>query len=111
MDVDDDEEILTETLTTDKRILAILPKKLNGMQSILARQVLETNDSLVIAAPTGAGKTVIHELAIIRLILQQKKIKVLLICPSKALVQQRLADWQRKFGGQLGLKVVEVTGK
>ena len=62
---------------------------------------------MVIAAPTGSGKTVIHELAIIRLIMQGRELrydpKCVMIAPSKALCQQRVADWTKSFGG-LGLK-------
>ena len=41
-------------------------KTLNEMQGLIAKQVLETDLNMVVAAPTGSGKTFIHELAIIR---------------------------------------------
>lgn len=65
----------------------------------------------VISAPTGTGKTVVHELSIVRLALTKsiQKIKVLLLTPSKALCQQRRHDWHRKFG-VFGMTVLELTG-
>jgi replicative superfamily II helicase len=43
---------------------------------------------------------VIHELAIIRLLMELPKtdIKCVLIAPNKALCQQRLVEWQSSFG-------------
>lgn len=78
----------------------------NRMQSILFRQVVGTNDNLVISSPTGSGKTVIHELSIIRLLLHGEKaltnVKCVFIAPNKALCQQRFREWEEKFAS-LGL--------
>lgn len=48
----------------------------------------------------GSGKTVIHELAIVRQILTRGKsaLKCVLITPNKALCQQRVNDWTSSFG-------------
>jgi ATP-dependent DNA helicase HFM1/MER3 len=56
-------------------------------------------ENMVVAAPTGSGKTVIHELAIIRLLMKciKKTIKCIFIAPNKALCQQRVAEWKIKF--------------
>ena len=60
---------------------------------------------MVIAAPTGSGKTVVHELAVLRLLLtvDVREIKCVFIAPNKALCQQRCDEWQKKFGS-LGLR-------
>ena len=60
---------------------------------------------MVVAAPTGSGKTVVHELAIVRLLLTKvaKDIKCVFIAPNKALCQQRCVEWQKKFG-RLGIR-------
>ena len=53
--------------------------------------------SLVFSAPTGCGKTVILEFAILRLMMSVgQKMKSLYI-PTKALFQQRCAEWTKKF--------------
>ena len=36
--------------------------------------------------------------------------KTLYVAPSRALVQEKVRDWGRRFGGTLGLSVQEVTG-
>lgn len=57
--------------------------------------------NMVVAAPTGCGKTVIHELAVVRLMMKHspKSMKVVYIAPNKALCQQKVEDWSLKFGG------------
>jgi ATP-dependent DNA helicase HFM1/MER3 len=60
---------------------------------------------MVIAAPTGSGKTVVHELAILRLLItsaDHRDIKCVFIAPNKALCQQRVIEWGKSFGA-LGL--------
>jgi ATP-dependent DNA helicase HFM1/MER3 len=60
---------------------------------------------MVIAAPTGSGKTVIHELAVLRLLLTKeiRVIKCVFIAPNKAICQQRCEEWQNIFG-KVGLR-------
>jgi ATP-dependent DNA helicase HFM1/MER3 len=79
-------------------------ERFNAMQSIIVNQILNTPVNMVIAAPTGSGKTVVHELAILRLLIQAdgKDIKCVFVAPNKALCQQRCVEWQRSFGA-LGL--------
>ena len=85
----------------------------NRVQSSVARQVLESNNNMVIAAPTGSGKTALHELAVLRLLMTKadggNKIKAVYIAPNKALGQERHRVWSRTFGA-VGLQVLEVTG-
>jgi ATP-dependent DNA helicase HFM1/MER3 len=78
----------------------------------VARQLLESNENVVVAAPTGSGKTVLHELAILRLLIcrpDRSKLKCVLITPNKALCQQRVHQWHRSFE-KVGLSVSELTG-
>ena len=79
--------------------------KFNQVQSAVVRQVLDSNANMVIAAPTGSGKTALHELAIVRLLVVNggNNIKAVFIAPSKALCQQRRVEWERSFGS-LGLQ-------
>ncbi|KAF5381084.1 hypothetical protein D9615_004090 [Tricholomella constricta] len=61
----------------------------------------------VISAPTGSGKTVIFELAIIKMLREPANtdgsLKCVYMAPTKALCSERYKDWTAKFG-PLGIK-------
>ncbi|XP_062872969.1 probable ATP-dependent DNA helicase HFM1 isoform X2 [Trichomycterus rosablanca] len=69
--------------------------------------------NFVACAPTGSGKTVLFELAIIRLLMETAEpwndVKAIYMAPIKALCSQCYENWKRKFG-PLGLNCKEVTG-
>ncbi|WIA13166.1 hypothetical protein OEZ85_006758 [Tetradesmus obliquus] len=103
----------------------------NPVQSECFDVAYKSDINMVVSAPTGAGKTGVMELAILRLLskhltpaaaphphMQQPqqvlqalkgRNKVVYIGPIKALVQERQADWQQRFG-TLGLRCVQLTG-
>ncbi|XP_065335350.1 probable ATP-dependent DNA helicase HFM1 isoform X2 [Cloeon dipterum] len=88
----------------------------NVIQSKVLDPVLNSDRPVVVAAPTGSGKTVIFELAIVWLLMQIERespgwtdFKIIYIAPVKALCSERLADWNEKFGS-VGLSCSEVTG-
>ncbi|XP_062506983.1 probable ATP-dependent DNA helicase HFM1 isoform X2 [Corticium candelabrum] len=86
----------------------------NTIQSRVLDDVLYTDKSLVLSAPTGSGKTVVFELAIIRLLASINpdvavRSKIVYMAPIKALCTERQEDWTAKFG-PLGLKSQELTG-
>ncbi|KAF4527806.1 hypothetical protein B566_EDAN016218, partial [Ephemera danica] len=68
---------------------------------------------VVVAAPTGSGKTVLFEMAIVRLLqsLENYKgdFKIVYMAPVKALCSERYLDWSVKFG-PLGVQCLELTG-
>lgn len=70
-----------------------------------------TNENLVVAAPTGSGKTVVLEMAICKLLLESKtdQYKIVYMAPTKALCSERQRDWQAKFAS-LDLQCAELTG-
>ena len=72
-----------------------------------------SDDNVLVAAPTGSGKTVCAEFALLRL--HQKGIdsvfRCVYIAPIEALSKERYRDWEQKFGKGLELKVVELTGE
>lgn len=84
----------------------------NAMQSTCFDTIYHSDDNAVISAPTGAGKTALFELAILRLFASaDADAKVVYIAPTKSLCSERARDWKTKFGRLgLGWGVVELTG-
>ncbi|PYH94722.1 DEAD/DEAH box DNA helicase [Aspergillus ellipticus CBS 707.79] len=91
---------------------AIFPFPLfNAVQSKCFQYAYKTDTNIVLAAPTGSGKTVIMELAICRLLncLKGEQFKVVYQAPTKSLCSEKFRDWSRKFH-TLGLQCAELTG-
>jgi activating signal cointegrator complex subunit 3 len=85
----------------------------NPVQTQCFHVMYHTDMNALVAAPTGSGKTVTAELALLRLQRLQSGAKTVYIAPMKALARERLSDWQRKFSGANGglkLTVLELTG-
>jgi activating signal cointegrator complex subunit 3 len=92
-------------------------KTLNRIQSIVYPTVYQTNENLLVSAPTGAGKTNIAMLAVMRElkqhiqngVLKKDEFKIVYVAPMKALA----AEMVRTFGQRLaplGMAVRELTG-
>ncbi|KAI8582531.1 hypothetical protein K450DRAFT_269277 [Umbelopsis ramanniana AG] len=81
----------------------------NRFQSECIDEVYRADGNLVVSAPTGSGKTVLLELAILRTLHQEGCHKAIYIAPTKALSSQRANDWIRKFSN-LNLTCQELTG-
>ncbi|PVU91812.1 hypothetical protein BB559_003962 [Furculomyces boomerangus] len=107
-------------------------KKLNTIQSIIYPTAYKTNENLLVCAPTGAGKTEIGLLAILRIIsmystieptgdssknnavppkvkVDRKNFKVIYVAPMKALASEIVRKYSEKLQW-LGVKVQELTG-
>lgn len=69
-----------------------------------------TDINCLIGAPTGSGKTIMSEFAILRLFNKEPDHKVIYIAPLKALAKERIEDWSKRLGKHLNKKVVELTG-
>lgn len=83
----------------------------NPMQSKCFESIYHQDHNCVISSPTGSGKTVLFELAILRLLNTQgntENIKILYIAPTKALCIERQNDWNNKFS-TFGLTVGTLT--
>ena len=83
--------------------------------------------NVLLGAPTGSGKTISAELAMLRLFNSQPDMKVCLyaklksikpliecpvfqviyIAPLKAIVRERMYDWRKRLVNQLGKKMVK----
>ncbi|XP_049873449.1 probable ATP-dependent DNA helicase HFM1 [Pectinophora gossypiella] len=87
----------------------------NLVQSNVIEDAIYSDKSMVVCAPTGSGKTVVFEMAIVQLLmaLDDKQytgdFKIIYMAPVKALCTERLSEWYPKFT-KLGLTCIEVTG-
>lgn len=79
-------------------------------QTQLFHPVYHTDENILVGAPTGSGKTMIAELAVLRLLRTQPGAKTVYIAPLKALARERLKEWREKLGKKLGLVVLELSG-
>lgn len=97
--------------------------RLNRMQSVVQPIAMGTNENMLVCAPTGAGKTDVAIMSILRVLQMHVKdskhpsgfnidrdaFKIIYVAPMKALA----AEITRKFGKRLawlGIKVRELTG-
>ncbi|KAL1720053.1 hypothetical protein EV715DRAFT_262894 [Schizophyllum commune] len=85
----------------------------NAVQSTCIDPIMTTDENMVISAPTGSGKTVLFELAIIKMLNDMRSngssLKCVYMAPTKALCSERQRDWSAKFD-PLGIKCCELTG-
>ncbi|XP_077224585.1 DExH-box ATP-dependent RNA helicase DExH12-like [Tasmannia lanceolata] len=88
-------------------------KHFNPIQTQVFTVLYNTDDNVLVAAPTGSGKTICAEFALMRN--HQKGpdsvMRAVYIAPIEALAKERYRDWERKFGKGLGMRVVELTGE
>lgn len=87
-------------------------KHFNPIQTQVFTVLYNSDDNVLVAAPTGSGKTICAEFALMRN--HQKGpegMRAVYVAPMEALAKERFQDWQRKFGQGLGLRVAELTGE
>ncbi|KAF9667696.1 hypothetical protein SADUNF_Sadunf15G0050500 [Salix dunnii] len=82
----------------------------NPIQTQIFHILYHTDNNVLLGAPTGSGKTISAELAMLRLFNTQPDMKVIYIAPLKAIVRERMNDWRKHLVAQLGKKMVEMTG-
>jgi ATP-dependent DNA helicase HFM1/MER3 len=100
----------------------------NSIQAECFHTLYHTNDSAVVASPTGSGKTTLFALAMLgmlrkglstnhhtgNLVLDPRergKRKAIYVAPMRSLVQEKAQEWKENFGKNLGLVVNEFTGE
>ncbi|KAK6798776.1 hypothetical protein RDI58_006479 [Solanum bulbocastanum] len=92
----------------------------NSLQSECFPACFLSDVNMVISAPTGSGKTVLFELCILRLLSRfisgegkfihiKGSLKAIYVAPSKALIQEKLRNWNQKLGSW-GINCLELTG-
>lgn len=83
----------------------------NPVQTQLFHVLYHTDVPVLLGAPTGSGKTVIGELAILRMKHRHKNGICVYIAPMKSLARERLKEWQTRFGrAPMHWKVLELSG-
>ncbi|XP_074372528.1 DExH-box ATP-dependent RNA helicase DExH14 isoform X2 [Apium graveolens] len=82
----------------------------NPIQTQAFHVLYHTENNVLLGAPTGSGKTISAELAMLHLFNTQPDMKVIYIAPLKAIVRERMTDWKKRLVSQLGKKMVEMTG-
>eukprot|EP00118_Oscarella_pearsei_P003355 m.13994 g.13994 ORF g.13994 m.13994 type:complete len:2136 (+) comp25397_c0_seq1:78-6485(+) len=83
----------------------------NPIQTQVFNALYNTDENVFIGAPTGSGKTVCAELAILRLLSETPDGRCVFITPIRQLAEEIFLEWEGKFGRKLGRKVVLLTGE
>uniref|UniRef100_A0A674NY69 Activating signal cointegrator 1 complex subunit 3 n=1 Tax=Takifugu rubripes TaxID=31033 RepID=A0A674NY69_TAKRU len=93
-------------------------KTLNRIQSKLFKTTMETDENLLICAPTGAGKTNVALMAMLREIgkhinmdgtINIDDFKIIYIAPMRSLVQEMVGSFSKRLASY-GITVSELTG-
>mmetsp|Transcript_17985 Transcript_17985/g.30596 ORF Transcript_17985/g.30596 Transcript_17985/m.30596 type:complete len:2161 (-) Transcript_17985:3045-9527(-) len=82
----------------------------NPIQTQIFHTMYHRDDNVLLGAPTGSGKTISSELALLRVFKEYPDLKTVYIAPLKALVSERIKEWKKTIGERLGKNIVEFTG-
>ncbi|CAI9566255.1 unnamed protein product [Staurois parvus] len=83
----------------------------NPIQTQVFNTIYNSDDNVFVGAPTGSGKTICAEFAILRMLLQNSEGRCVYITPMEALAEQVFMNWFEKFQDRLYKKVVLLTGE
>jgi len=70
------------------------------MQSESFEALVDTNENIVVSAPTAAGKTVLLEMALMKNFFDfhdYTQTRAVYLAPIKALCSEKFDEWQQKF--------------
>lgn len=96
-----------DQLAVEQLLTACFPFPLDPFQ-ISALRALVRGESVVLSAPTGAGKTIVGEMAVYLALC--RGLRVFYTTPLKALSNQKFYDFKRQFGeSRVGLLTGDVT--
>ncbi|KAG7292219.1 hypothetical protein NEMBOFW57_002254 [Staphylotrichum longicolle] len=87
-------------------------QQFNKVQTQTFNSLFNTDNNVLVASPTGSGKTVCAEFALLRHWASQDSGRAVYIAPFQELVDQRFQDWQKRFSNLRGGKdIVKLTGE
>lgn len=83
----------------------------NPIQTQLFHILYHSDTPVLLGAPTGSGKTIVAELALLRMKKQNPRSKCVYIAPLKSLARERLKEWKERLGvPPLKWNVLELSG-
>jgi pre-mRNA-splicing helicase BRR2 len=86
-------------------------KTFNKIQTQVFQALYTQDENVFIGAPTGSGKTICSEFALLRLWSKRDSPRAVCIEPYQEMVDQRVDEWRRKFSQvQGGKEIVSLTG-
>lgn len=85
-------------------------QQFNPIQTQVFNATYNSDDSVFIAAPTGSGKTLCAEFAILRMFSQDESARCVYVAAKEEIVETMFDHWQNKFSA-LEKKVVMLTGE
>lgn len=84
----------------------------NKIQTQVFQALYTSDENVFVGAPTGSGKTICAEFALLKLWNKRDNSRAVCIEPYQEMVDQRVAEWRRKFSGvQGGKEFVSLTGE
>ncbi|KAJ7285982.1 putative RNA helicase [Mycena rebaudengoi] len=84
----------------------------NKIQTQVFQALYTSDENVFIGAPTGSGKTICAEFALLRLWSKREQPRAVCIEPYQEMVDQRVKEWRDKFSKvQGGKEIVSLTGE
>ena len=83
----------------------------NPIQTQTFSTLFHSDDNALVGAPTGSGKTICAEFAVLRMIGANPKARCVYIAPLPQIAEERYADWSVRLGQRLGIAVEMLTGE
>ncbi|EEH46397.1 ATP-dependent RNA helicase BRR2 [Paracoccidioides brasiliensis Pb18] len=84
----------------------------NKIQTQAFKSLFDSDDNVFLGAPTGSGKTVCAEFALLHHWSKSKFGKAVYIAPFQELIDHRLSDWQSRLGNlDSGKNIAKLTGE
>jgi pre-mRNA-splicing helicase BRR2 len=85
---------------------------LNPFQTQVFKSIYETDESVFIGVPTGMGKTLCAEFALLRFIKDnQFRAPAIYVTSIEALAKEKFREWNEKFSEALNIKIGYLTGQ
>ncbi|GMI03497.1 hypothetical protein TrVE_jg11861 [Triparma verrucosa] len=84
-------------------------KAFNAIQTQTFHALFETDANALVCAPTGSGKTVLAEFALLRALSKDGKAKMIYVVAKKEVAAHVERDWKSRFG-KIGVTTAALTG-